>query len=334
LEPAVSGKALRAPILAAAARTGEPPPVLAERAGVPPSIAIDPDARVPHSMVAGAWDVLAAHAGDPHLGLSAALLLDAAPLDLLDVALGAAPTLGALIDAYLRYQRLFHDGNASSLVVTGDRALAAFALRGVARSRHLTEFVLGSWCRRMQRLVGPRFAPIEIHLKDRDASHPLFQRVFAAPVVAGAPADAIVLPAALLETPLAGADVEVVARLAPQLDRALGGEPIFEARAAEHLRRVLAQLGPRTDTSALARAMGTSTRTLQRRLAERGTRFGELLDRVRRERALAELERPDASVTEIAFVVGFADPSAFGRAFRRWTGTTPARHRRRRPDAP
>lgn len=325
----MSGKALRAPILAAAAHTGEPPPMLAERVGVAPSLATDPDARVPHAVVARAWEVLSAHARAPHLGLTAAMFLDAAPLDLVDVALGAAPTLGAMMTSYLRYQRLFHDANDSTVSLEGDVAVARFHLRGVPRCRPLAEFVLASWVRRAQRLAGPTFRPIEIRFVDADVSDPAFHRALSAPVRGGADHDAIVLTRAQLDAPLLGADAGVIARLTPQLDRALARDDV-EDEARARLRELLAQLGPAVSAAALARALGVSTRTLQRRLGERGTRFAALLDDARRERALAELERPDASIAEVAFVVGFADLSAFARAFRRWTGTSPARHRRDR----
>src|SRR5689334_8389640 len=109
--PTISGKALRAPLLAAVARTGDPPPALAAMIGVSPEVAIDVDARVEHEVVLRAWDVLSTHARDPHLGLFAVELLDAAPLDIVDVALSASPDLRSLITAYMRYQRLFHDAN-------------------------------------------------------------------------------------------------------------------------------------------------------------------------------------------------------------------------------
>src|SRR5690606_4145779 len=75
---------------------------------------------------------------------------------------------------------------------------------------------------------------------------------------------------------------------------------------------------------AAAKAMGMSLRNLQRRLAEDGTTYREVLSETRRELACSYLEEGRLSVTEIAFLLGFSDTSAFSRAFRRWTGEAPS----------
>ena len=78
-----------------------------------------------------------------------------------------------------------------------------------------------------------------------------------------------------------------------------------------------------------ARTLGISARTLHRRLDEEGTSYRDLKDGVRREVALARLEKSDASIAEIAAELGYSEPSAFFRAFQGWTGVAPTVHRRR-----
>lgn len=73
----------------------------------------------------------------------------------------------------------------------------------------------------------------------------------------------------------------------------------------------------------MAAELHLSERTLQRRLAEHKLNFTELLDAVRRESALQYLREKRVSVDEVAFLLGFATPNSFFRAFKRWTGTTP-----------
>jgi AraC-like DNA-binding protein len=74
---------------------------------------------------------------------------------------------------------------------------------------------------------------------------------------------------------------------------------------------------------AVARALGVSTRSLQRRLAQAGTSFQAELDAVRRALAQRLLVEPGASVKAVAYSLGFSQVPAFTRAFRRWTGTAP-----------
>ena len=73
-----------------------------------------------------------------------------------------------------------------------------------------------------------------------------------------------------------------------------------------------------------------SERTLRRRLREEGTSFSKVVTRVRRQLALKHLDSPDLTVSEIAYLLGFSDPTAFHRAFRSWESCTPLEYRRRR----
>lgn len=79
--------------------------------------------------------------------------------------------------------------------------------------------------------------------------------------------------------------------------------------------------------SAVAGELAMSIRTLQRRLADEGVRFNDLVDDIRREAAERYLSAGKISMIEVAFLLGFADPNSFYRAFKRWTGTTPMAYR-------
>lgn len=82
------------------------------------------------------------------------------------------------------------------------------------------------------------------------------------------------------------------------------------------------------DFAALARSLGMSASTLHRRLADEDSNFQMIKDQIRRERAQLLLRQGELSVMAIAEELGFAEPSAFHRAFRKWTGKAPGRFRR------
>jgi AraC-like DNA-binding protein len=84
-----------------------------------------------------------------------------------------------------------------------------------------------------------------------------------------------------------------------------------------------------TPVGAMARALALSTRTLQRRLGELGTSYGDVLDDLRRDLARIRLEQRDLSVAAAARQLGYSDSRAFIRAFRRWTGATPGAYQLR-----
>jgi AraC-like DNA-binding protein len=96
----------------------------------------------------------------------------------------------------------------------------------------------------------------------------------------------------------------------------------------------VAHAGP----SAVARALSTSTRSLQRRLAAVGLSYNQLLDQVRKEAAERHLADSALSITEIAYLLGYSEPAAFNRAFKRWYDETPQgfrqRQRKREPRLP
>ncbi len=93
----------------------------------------------------------------------------------------------------------------------------------------------------------------------------------------------------------------------------------------EQVRKKLIAVMDGGDTSieATAKALGMSSRSLQRRLADEGTRYNDLLADIRAELAKRYLARKTLSASEVAYLIGFTEPPAFFKAFKRWTGMTP-----------
>jgi AraC-like DNA-binding protein len=154
----------------------------------------------------------------------------------------------------------------------------------------------------------------------------------------GAPRGELVLDRALLAEPLTGAEAGLASALAQHAEAMLARLPAAPGPLTQRLRQELWRCLPDgvPGLAVLARRLGTSQRTLQRRLGLEGVTLQGQIEEVRRELALRLLTDARLSATEIAFLTGFSEASAFYRAFRRWTGTTPAGYRRRdrgRPQA-
>jgi AraC-like DNA-binding protein len=99
-------------------------------------------------------------------------------------------------------------------------------------------------------------------------------------------------------------------------------------RLSSQLRRLLSRDSARwPDLEAVAAHMHISPQTLRRHLREEGTSFQELKDQLRRDIAIYHLGRADLSLQQIAEQLGFSEPSAFHRAFKKWTGLTPGAYR-------
>ena len=160
-----------------------------------------------------------------------------------------------------------------------------------------------------------------------------YERFFGCPVHFGGEENSFVLSAKDADRPLPSANRQLAATfdkmLAEELARLDKSDVVSRCRAA-----VLEQLSSGEGTAEdTAKQLHMSPRTLQRKLAEAKTTYLQLVDDTRKDLALRYIEDPRRSVTDITFSLGFSQPSAFTRAFKRWTGVSPSDHRTNLPIA-
>lgn len=273
--------------------------------------------------------------GDDDVGLHVAEWLAPRTDEIFDVlafALRSCATLGEHYRRAGRYLRLVHDGIYLRLEEDTDivRVVHGHYREPRAPPRHPVEALLTLAVLNGRRAIGEEFAPREVRVTHpRPARVSEHERIFRAPVHFGCPRNELVLDRALLERPQRHAEP----RLLTMLDRQLGG--LLERRPEPHgfiddvMRCMLDQLPDQEPTNALVAArLHMSPRTLQRRLLGEGTNFAAVLSELRREHALRYLQNPEVATGEVGFLLGFKDVTAFHRAFKRWTGTTPAMFRR------
>jgi AraC-like DNA-binding protein len=182
----------------------------------------------------------------------------------------------------------------------------------------------------MIREVSPNeFAPLEVHLKHAPpgatAAHETY---FGCPVAFESELDALLISTETLALPNRLGDEGITHFLLNHLDKELQwleSERSLAQSVHDAIVRSLSEGVPKAP--ALARRLGLSERTLQRRLADEGLSFQKLVDEARRELAEGLLVQSDYSLAEVAFLTGFSEQSAFNRAFRRWQNQTPATYR-------
>lgn len=167
-------------------------------------------------------------------------------------------------------------------------------------------------------IVEARFA----HRRPRSvAAH---EAHFRAPLVWDAHENAVVIHEALLARKPRMADAVLSEHFRDAAERALARVAPAASWSARVARAVSSHLAEGIPTlGAIARELGTSERTARRRLADEGTTFAALVERVQRERA-EELVAGSLPLRDVAFALGFADATAFSRAYRRWTGNAPS----------
>jgi AraC-like DNA-binding protein len=144
----------------------------------------------------------------------------------------------------------------------------------------------------------------------------------------GQPWDELVFTRAALATPHLAPSGEMTELAERRLHRQVADLPAIESFAGRVRQALVEELRLGEPTlPRLAARLRMSERTLQRRLSSEGTSMQALLDEARREISLRRLAESNQSIAEISFLLGFAEVRAFHRAFKRWTGSTPAAYR-------
>ena len=290
----------------------------------------DPDARLPLDRYLDLWAEVRRQLPDAPVEVACARAESAADFGLVGYLAQQSPDLGRALEVLVRYQRLFHDGIGTALEREGEVVRAVFPLSPRVRAiAPIAASCAASLVAGVRLLVGPWWTPARVELPHPEPKHSGALRDFAgAPVIYGQPRCLVELPAGDLALPLLAPDRALAVWLGAQAEATLArlGEvqPMSEAVA-----RRLVELLPRGQGTqqAIARALGIGDRTLQRRLAAEGTTFAALLERSRRQLAEGFLKDPRLSASEVALLLGYADPSTFFRAFKRWTGRTPQQFR-------
>jgi AraC-like DNA-binding protein len=197
--------------------------------------------------------------------------------------------------------------------------------------RQRAEFSLALAVRLARQATDTSFAPVEVDFAHRPPESLVEHRqFFRARLQFGQPANRILIARADADRALRGKDPALVGVVRRRLDRLLAERPPDGDSTSAAVRRLLLEaldLGEPA-AAAVARELGMSPRTLNRRLRAEGTWFRGILDAVRGERATALLSDPSVGIGEIAFVLGYSEPTAFHRSFKRWTGQTPLAFRR------
>jgi len=171
----------------------------------------------------------------------------------------------------------------------------------------------------------PLLRPLRLELS-RSAEHQeMYEAAFGCPVKFKAKRDAIIFRSSDLDLPFVGYNAELLEMLTPQLDQQLARHRKKQS-CTEQVKWVLKRLlgGPRPEISEVAKELGMSSRTLQRRITDEGSSYRQLLHDARHELARFYLKEPSLSVSEIAYLLSYEDPSSFFRAFHEWEGTTPS----------
>lgn len=298
---------------------------VAARAGIDVAALEDPDSRHSIADTTRLWRLAVEATHDPCFGLWASRFVTQTTFHALSFAVFASATLREAFGRFVRYGDLVSDA-AQIELLAGERERFRLVLpEGPRRpADEAIDAILSLVARTARVLSEMKVTPAIVRLERPEPipSAP-FVKVFRAPVRFQERENVLEFAARDLDERLPAGNAELARHNDELVARYLAR--IERARVCRRLRSWLIDQLPAGEPTeeAAARSLGMSLRNLQRRLEEEGTSYREALDETRRDIARSYLDEGHISVTEIAFLLGFADTSGLSRAFRRWTGLSP-----------
>jgi AraC-like DNA-binding protein len=319
-------------------KKGLPAAVAAREAGITIRFPADADARVPGSQVERLWTVAMAHTGDPLVGLHMTEAYSPGTLDILGYVIFSCRTMGEVVERFARYAPLLNDGLRVDVVrepgsaycrCTFVETMDNYLLRTPDQP---VDTVWAAVARELGRLAAKPLRARAIHFRRKTPppeQKAEFARIFeGVPITFGAAEDRLYLPIEHLDEPVLSANPALLRAFEQHAEASLASLGDAGSKSNEVARALAKRIkGSVPPLGEIARELAMSDRNLQRALRNEGTSFQKVLDEVRRDLAVRHLSNPSTSTGQVGFLLGFSEPSAFHRAFRRWTGKAPSAFR-------
>lgn len=303
---------------------------LFEQAGLDAAALDDPNARYPLESTTRLWGLAVAATGNPNLGISVAKHTNQTTFHALGFSILASATLKDCFETLVRYFRIVTD--AAEL----EFGPADNGYKFIINPRHTEPqpaneasdammAVIMGMCRM---LAGRDFRVQRVAFRRPAlADTSVFEQVFKAPLSFAADETAIYFDRESLERPLPAANAELARHNNEILVKYLAR--LETSNVASRVHTALVEQLPHGEPSQekIASSLNMSLRNLQRKLNDEQSSYKEILNQTRKDLAKSYIAASGYSISEIAYLLGFADTSSFTRAFKRWTGKAPSEYR-------
>jgi AraC-like DNA-binding protein len=305
-------------------RLGYDVDALLEAIGFPRAQADDPDALISCDVCGALFTLASQRRPLKNLSVKLAAETPIGTFELLDYLIVTSETVGDGLRQFARYIVLV----APSLRIDIHNDEDPIRIEWVGSPPFGIEYSVTLVVRNLRIETDNRVSFESVSFRHQPDDVPEIEQVLGCPLRVGADWSGITMPREAWHVPMRRRD-PVLRRLLERDPRAVPTQVEGTETPAADLRRVLASRLARgqTEIDAVAHDLGMSSRTLQRRLSEHGLSYQQVLDRMRRELAERSIAGSSLSIGEIAYLVGYSEPAAFHRAFRRWTGATPQAYR-------
>ena len=313
----------------AAMRQGLSDPALLRQAKLPATLHVTPDAWLTTAQFFALWRAVEALSKAPDIGLRMTVETETSVHPPATMSAFFARDYRDGLHRLTRFKRLCTPEELSVTEARGEcRVTVRWLYAGATEPDATADVTFAAILELGRRGTAKHITPVRVEMTRQGPASAAHRKYFDAPVHTGCAHNVLVLDRADLDLPFAGHNPELLAILEPSLAASLG-EIAAQSSLPEQVKILVKRriASGKPDIADVARELGMSERTLQRRITEQGVSYRSLLDEARQELGRHLLSDAKNAIDEIAFLLGFQDTSSFYRAFRSWEGITPAEWR-------
>lgn len=299
--------------------------------GLSPAELSPPEKAVPLGKVAKLWANATVLSGDPAFSLHLGESSYCADMSIVGMLGESGGSFGDALEQVRRFSKLAIGGPPGRPVgpdLSVEGGLASISVRGGCDGlrKSLSENHLSRMVGGMRRAVARDLKLVSVSFQHPEPDYAQeYDRIFGAPVLFNQATSCITFACDFLDAPMRRPNPHlnrILSERAQDMLEDLPSEQTFTASVEAYVRRHLHEGA--LSVCGCASALGVSKQTLQRRLRCEDVCFKEVVESVRQELADSYLAQGELNMSEVAFLLGYSEPSSFTRAFKRWKGVAPS----------
>jgi AraC-like DNA-binding protein len=286
-----------------------------------------PDSNLPLIIYKNLWNLAVKYTEDPCLGLRLALNPNNTEMNLVSHVFFNSQNLREGLKQYIRYYSLINESISVKLTNTNSKAIVSYHCNSPENyCSPDIEHSLAISVTRIKDHISDDLSLDEVHFEHSCHKLKLYEEFFGCPVYFNQKYSALIFKSKFLEYTFPKKSTHLFNFLISHLEVLLSKINKNETLSEQVARLIEKSLdSSKFDAENISCALHMSRHTLYRKLKTEGVSFHQLVDTVRKNKAFELLKKNQHGLSEIAFLLGFSELSSFSRAFKKWTGSSPAK---------